>query len=109
MTGTASAVRRNAVVQRWGTPNRTTGSLNEPREHEENGVRFNEKWSYRLTRPEPRDPRERIVYWHRYDFVASFIVDADGGVHREDVHVFLAGLDDREYHPSNAIGPSPHD
>lgn len=94
-----SDIRRNAVVLRWGTPQRTTGSLNEPREREENGVRFNEKWVYRLPRPEPDDPRERIVYWQRYDFVASFLVDAAGGVHREDARAFLADVNVREYRP----------
>lgn len=98
----AAEIRRNLVVQRWGTPQGTLGSVNEPREREEHGVRFNEKWTYRLRRPEPTDPRERLVYWHRYDFVASFIVDANGRVVREDPRELLAGLRDREYRPVGA-------
>ncbi|HEY2385846.1 MAG TPA: hypothetical protein VGK30_02710 [Candidatus Binatia bacterium] len=93
-------IRRNLVVQRWGTPQTTSGSLNEPREREEHGVEFNEKWVYRLPRVEPDDPRERIVYWRRYDFVASFVVGADGRVTREDPAVLLAGLRSRGYLPS---------
>ena len=104
MSETAPTIRRNLVVQRWGTPQRTIGSLNEPREREENGVTFNEKWVYRLPRVEPDDPRERIVYWHRYDFVASFIVGADDRVIREDPTALLAGLQARVYLPAAARG-----
>jgi len=95
----AAEIRRNLVVQRWGTPQTTVGSLNEPREREENGVGFNEKWVYRLPRVEPDDPCERLVYWHRYDFVAAFLVYADGRVAREDAATVLAGLRSREYVP----------
>ncbi len=95
------AIRRNAVVECWGTPNVTSGSLNEPRDREENGVRFNEKWVYRLAHPEPDDPVQRIVYWHRYDFVASFLVGADGRLVREDPRV-LTRVADREYLPPQA-------
>ena len=98
MTAIAGAIRRNAVVQCWGTPNVTSGSVNEPREREENGVRFNEKWVYRLPHPEPDDPVQRIVYWHRYDFVAAFLVRPDGALVPEDPRV-LAGVNDREYVP----------
>ncbi len=85
MSETAPSIRRNLIVRRWGTPQRTIGSVNEPREHEEHGVVFNEKWVYRLPRVEPNDPGERIVYWHRYDFVGSFLVGADGGVIQENL------------------------
>ena len=44
-----AVISRNLVVQRWGTPNATVGSVNEPREMEEHGHRFNEKWIYRLS------------------------------------------------------------
>lgn len=104
MSASATTIRRNVVVQRWGTPQATLGSLNEPRERKENGVEFNEKWVYRLQRVEADDPRERIVYWHRYDFVASFLVEADGRVAREDPAALLAGLPSREYLPSDVVG-----
>ena len=98
------AIRRNLVVQRWGTPQTTVGSLNEPREQVENGVEFNEKWVYRLPRAEPDDPRERIVYWRRYDFVASFLVGADGRIVREDPAALLSGLRSRGYLPDGVAG-----
>ena len=43
--------------------------MNDPRTHEENGVRWNEKWIYRL-----EDGEERVVYWHRYDCRGVFLV-----------------------------------
>jgi hypothetical protein len=104
MSASATPIRRNLVVQRWGTPQTTLGSLNEPREREENGVEFNEKWVYRLPRVEADDPRERIVYWRRYDFVASFLIGADGRVAREDPTALLAGLPSRGYLPSDLAG-----
>ena len=97
MTDAAPTITRNLVVQRCGTPEMTIGSVNEPREMEENGVSFNEKWIYRSVRTDARHPRERLIYWHRYDFVASFVVDADGRLVREDVTALLAGLNDRSY------------
>jgi hypothetical protein len=39
----APTISRNVVVQCFGTPNVTVGSVNEPREMEEHGLRFNEK------------------------------------------------------------------
>src|SRR4051794_8790039 len=62
-------IRRNIVVQRWGTPQGTVGSVNEPRERAENGVCFNEKWLYRVPGRGTQPGYERIVYWLRYDFV----------------------------------------
>jgi hypothetical protein len=93
------AIRRNLVVQRWGTPQVTEGSLNEPREREEHGYRFNEKWTYHAPRNDPARPRERNIYWLRYDFVASFIVDREGRLVPEDPRAVLAGLDAREFVP----------
>lgn len=92
-------IRRNMVVQRWGTPQVTVGSLNEPRECEEHGLRFNEKWIYHAPRHDASRPRERIIYWLRYDFVASYLVDRDGRVVREDPRTVYAGLSDREFVP----------
>jgi hypothetical protein len=97
-------IRRNLVVLRWGTPARTVGSLNEPREMEEHGVTFNEKWQYRIPKPGGGGTCERHVYWLRYDFVASFLADRDGTVTREDAIAFLAGLNAREY-----VARAPHD
>ena len=48
-----ATVTRNLIVQRLGTPDVTVGSVNEPREREEHGLRFNEKWVYRRGRGEP--------------------------------------------------------
>ena len=98
-TSTDGAIHRNAIVRRWGTPQQTVGSLNEPREREEHGVRFNEKWVYALAHPHPDDPVRRIVYWLRYDFVASFLVGSDGVARREDPRPLLAGVSAREYVP----------
>lgn len=97
MTDGTRTITRNLVVQRWGTPRATLGSVNEPREMEENGVSFNEKWVYRNARAGALPSRERLIYWQRYDFVASFLADADGRCVREDVTVLVAGLTDRLY------------
>jgi len=104
MSASATTIRRNLVVQRWGTPQATLGSLNEPREREENGVEFNEKWIYRHPAHDPANAVERIIYCHRYDFVASFLVGADGRVAREDPTALLAGLPSRDYLPSDVAG-----
>ncbi|GBD25221.1 hypothetical protein HRbin30_00536 [bacterium HR30] len=69
----ASSIRRNDVVKLFGTPDRTEGSVNEPREREENGFRFNERWLYKRPRNDPARAYERVIYWHRYDFVGSCI------------------------------------
>ncbi len=90
-----ATVTRNLIVQRLGTPDLTVGSVNEPREREEHGVRFNEKWVYRRGRGEPDDARERHVYWDRYDFVGSFVVDDAGRATREDPRALVTGMDDR--------------
>lgn len=99
MTAAEHAIRRNLIVQAWGTPHASFGSVNEPRERTENGVTFNEKWTYRLPRHRGERACQRLVYWMRYDFVASFVVDVEGGVAREDPRTLLAGLSDREYLP----------
>ncbi len=92
-------VVRNQVVQCWGTPQVTVGSVNEPREMEENGHRFNEKWVYRLSPISPDQPSERIIYWQRYDFVGACLVTKGGTVTKEDVGRILASKRDRRYHP----------
>lgn len=97
-------IKRNLVVQRWGTPHETVGSLNEPREWEEHGHVVNEKWIYRSPPDDPRRPRQRIIYWLRYDFVASYLIDRDGHMVREDPRGLLEGLHDRLFRPASASG-----
>jgi len=67
------AILRNAVVKYFGQPDATEGSVNEPRERTEHGCRFNERWTYRQPPRDPADAMERIIYWHRYDYVGSVI------------------------------------
>ncbi len=67
------AILRNTVVKYFGTPNQTEGSVNEPREREEYGFEFNEKWTYRAPRHDPAGAVDRIIYWRRYDYVGSVI------------------------------------
>ncbi len=79
------AILRNTVVKYFGTPNQTEGSVNEPREREEYGMQFNEKWVYRSPRRDPAGAVERLVYWHRYDYVGSVIRKSkDGEWQRDD-------------------------
>jgi len=80
---TETPIRRNLVVQRWGTPTAIVGSVNEPREMEERGHRFNEKWIYRSAGTLDA-PAERVIYWLRYDFVASYLVGQGGDATREN-------------------------
>jgi hypothetical protein len=68
---------RNAIVAILGTPDRTVGSLDDPREREENGVVFNEKWIYTNLRSDPAGAAMRIVYWMRYDFRGTVVRDSD--------------------------------
>ncbi len=99
MSSAAQPIRRNMIVQRWGTPAATVGSVNEPRERSENGVAFNEKWLYRVPGHGAEPGYERIIYWLRYDFVASFVIRPDGSVAREEPRPTLAGVRDRLYLP----------
>jgi hypothetical protein len=77
-------VHRDDIVQLFGTPDETVGSVNEPRTHVEHGIEFNEKWVYRWPRNEPTRPRARAIYWKRYDFVASVRIEQDGSEVPED-------------------------
>jgi hypothetical protein len=98
----SAPVVRNVVVQRWGTPNETMGSVNEPREREERGHRYNEKWTYRLAATTPNQPTERVVYWLRYDFVAAYLINRDGAATPEDLAEVLGHQRDRRYRPAGA-------
>ena len=99
MSAVGRRIRRNLVVQCWGTPQAAVGSVNEPRDRSENGVCFNEKWLYRVPGHGTEPGYERIVYWMRYDFVASFIIERDGNIGREHPDAVLASLRDRLYLP----------
>ncbi len=82
-------VRRNQVVRLWGTPDQTEGSLNDPRIRHESGISFNEKWVYDWPKGEASRPRERIIYWQRYDFVGALRVEQDGHRVAEGPEVLL--------------------
>jgi hypothetical protein len=73
------SIERNAVVRRFGTPDVTEGSVNEPREREDGGMRFNEKWIYHHPRRDPAGAVARVIYWRRYDFVGTQIRRQPGG------------------------------
>ena len=66
-------IQRNHVVRFFGTPDLTEGTVNEPREREEYGMRFNERWVYKQPLRDPADAVERAIYWRRYDYVGSMI------------------------------------
>ena len=74
MSSAGQPIRRNMIVQRWGTPAATVGSVNEPRERSENGVAFNEKWLYRVPGHGAEPGYERIVthLFHRNGPVRTF-------------------------------------
>lgn len=74
----AGRVTRERVWSLLGAPTDQVGSVNDPRTHEEHGVRWNEKWIY-------RDGREvvRVVLWNRYDFLGAFRVRPDGSAEPE--------------------------
>jgi hypothetical protein len=77
-------ILRNVVVKFFGTPNHTEGSVNEPREREEYGMKFNEKWNYRGPRNDPAGAVERSIYWRRYDYVGSMIRKSKDGEWQKD-------------------------
>ena len=65
---------------RWGQPDERSGSVNDPRVHEEHGIRYNERWVYHLERG-----KRRLVYWERYDFRGVVLEDANGRVTKEAI------------------------
>jgi hypothetical protein len=95
---------RNAVVAILGTPDHTEGSLDDPREREENGVRFNEKWTYRNSRRDPAGAAMRAVYWKRYDFHGTLVRNRDDEPWRPDTLLVDAALGRESRLP--AIDPS---
>ena len=66
-------IHRNVVVKFFGQPHATEGSVNEPREREEHGLKFNEKWTYKQPPRDPAEAAERVIYWRRYDYVGSVV------------------------------------
>jgi hypothetical protein len=77
-------VTRNAVVSLLGTPHAVEGGLNDPVEHEEFGIRYNEKWIYGDLGNDPAGVPDRVIYWHRYDFVATMVRSSDQEQWRSD-------------------------
>ena len=70
---TSSRPSRDMIVWLLSTPDRTDGSLNDSREFEEHGIRFNEKWTYASLSDDPAQALIRIIYWFRYDFAGTVI------------------------------------
>ena len=66
-------VTRNSVVSLLGTPHAAEGSLNDPVEREEFNIHYNEKWTYEDLGNDPAGVPNRVIYWHRYDFVATMV------------------------------------
>jgi len=85
-------LRRNAVVALLGTPDRTEGSLNDPRLYDENGLHFNEKWLYSHLTGDPAGVPMRIVYWWRYDFVGTVVRAAEGESWRPDSRLRISSM-----------------
>jgi hypothetical protein len=69
----SDGMHRNTIVALLGTPDRSEGSLNDPRLYDENGMRFNEKWIYSHLTADPAGVPMRIIYWWRYDFVGTVV------------------------------------
>lgn len=66
---------RREIWEKLGAPTDQVGSVNDPRMHEEHGVRWNEKWIYR---GENGQDVERVVLWNRYELQGVFRVKPDG-------------------------------
>ena len=66
---------RARVWELLGPPDEQVGSVNDPRTQELLGVAWNEKWIYLAA--DGQRP-QRIVLWHRYDFVGAFRCDGEG-------------------------------
>ncbi len=71
---------RGQIWKLFGAPTDQESSVNDPRSHEEHGVRWTEKW---ISRGEDGESIERLVLWHRYDLVGVFRVRADGTAEAE--------------------------
>ncbi len=80
MTAERPALTHHEARERWGVPDGSEGSVNDPRTHEEHGLEYNEKWVYFLP-----DGHKRLVYWHRYDCRGLLLEAPDGSVRAEPV------------------------
>ena len=78
--GDTPSPERGKVWKLLGAPTDQVGSVNDPRTHEEYGVKWNEKWVYL---GEDGESVERVVLWNRYDFVGVFRVAPDGSAEPE--------------------------
>lgn len=77
-----SGLDRGRVWKLLGAPTDQVGSVNDPRTHEERGLRWNEKWVYL---DEETGLPERVVLWNRYDLLGVFRLQPDGGLLPEDL------------------------
>ena len=75
-------MQRGAVWKALGAPRDQIGSVNDPRMHDEYGVRWNEKWVYPGAHG---DGADRVVLWKRYDLVGVFKVRSDGSFEPDPV------------------------
>ncbi len=75
----ANSLDRGTLWKRLGAPDDQLGSVNDPRTHEEYGVRWNEKWIYLGE----DGAVERVVLWNRYDFAGAFRIGPDGRAEAE--------------------------
>lgn len=83
MSGARTLDRAPTREQVWkllGAPTDQVGSVNDPRLHEDGGVRWNEKWIYC---GEDGKRVERVVLWKRYDFLGVFRAGPDGSLEPE--------------------------
>ena len=78
--GAARTLARAEVWKRLGAPTDQVGSVNDPRTHDEYGLRWNEKWIYR---GEDGRSVERVVLWNRYDLAGVFRIAPDGSARPE--------------------------
>lgn len=65
---------RREVWEKLGPPTDQVGSVNDPRMHDEHGVRWNEVWIYRGEDGQA----ERVVLWYRYELQGVFRLKPDG-------------------------------
>ncbi len=77
------SVDRGSVWARLGAPTDQEGSVNDPRTHEEHGLKWNERWVYRSQHGEAVERVVRVVLWNRYDFLGVFRVEPDGSLQSE--------------------------
>jgi hypothetical protein len=67
-------IGRGLAWKLFGAPTDQVGSVNDPRTHQDFGVKWNEKWVYL---DEDRRVRQ-VVLWNRYDLAGAFRVKPDG-------------------------------